>query len=355
VKSILIIKTSALGDVIQTFPVLEYLRRRYPEARIDWVVEKAAADLLSGHPFLTQAHVIDTKMWRKKWWRRQALAPFLSCVRALRGVEYDLLIDLQGNTKSALFTLLSKSKLKIGFGFHSAAEKPNLLVTHRRYEVSPQEAITERYLSLVKAHFHDEEAFHPRGIALKLTTGEEQRLQKILEEVCVQKGPFWMVAFGSKWKNKQLSEETLQEVLSILSQRHNPYFFFPFGNREEELLAQRLHAQFPERSDLLGDLTLPLWQNLMTHSDLLLAMDSAALHLCATTQTPSFSFFGPSSAQIYKPVGPQHGFFQGSCPYGYTFERRCAQLRSCTTGACLKEVSASALIASFEKWLVSIK
>ena len=64
-KSILIVKTSALGDVVHTLPVLHYLRARFPKARIDWVVEKGSVDFLSAQPFLDRAIGVDTKAWRR--------------------------------------------------------------------------------------------------------------------------------------------------------------------------------------------------------------------------------------------------------------------------------------------------
>ena len=97
-----------------------------------------------------------------------------------------------------------------------------------------------------------------------------------------------------------------------------------------------LHAQFPEKSTLLPKMTLPVWQRLMCEMDLICTVDSSALHLAATTNTPTYSFFGPSSSSIYKPVGDSHNSIQGPCPYGKTFAKRCPALRSCKTGACLK-------------------
>src|SRR3989338_583040 len=99
---ILLVRTSAIGDVIQTFPVLEYLHRTYPQAKIDWVVEQPIAPLLEqlrikGFSPLHRVLVIDTKRWRKNIFLREIKA-FYSLLRA---VHYDLVFDCQGNTKSA--------------------------------------------------------------------------------------------------------------------------------------------------------------------------------------------------------------------------------------------------------------
>lgn len=79
--SILLVKTSSTGDVIQTLPALQYLRARFPEATIDWVVEEPNSSLLSASFLLSNIIPIDTKAWRSSlgaW--KTFLAPLKTCV-----------------------------------------------------------------------------------------------------------------------------------------------------------------------------------------------------------------------------------------------------------------------------------
>jgi heptosyltransferase-1 len=62
---ILLIKTSSLGDIIHAFPTLSFLRQKFPDAKIDWVVEKPFAELVKAHPFVNDVLTVDTKGWRK--------------------------------------------------------------------------------------------------------------------------------------------------------------------------------------------------------------------------------------------------------------------------------------------------
>jgi heptosyltransferase I len=349
-KNILIVKTSAIGDVIQTLPAVSYIHALFPGANIDWVIEKSCQQLLQAHPFLTRILVVDTKTWRKSPFRVNTIHALKTFRRTLREVEYDLLFDFQGNSKSALFTFLAKARQKIGFDWSSVPEKLNLLATHKHYAIDPKRTVRERYLDLVKMHLQKDLHIPFSELKLKLHREEEVRLQEILDHPHLRRKPLWMVAFGSKWKNKQLSDDTLLEFLKKLDERYSPSLLFPYGNDEEAQTAKKLEGNFPQNSLMIGDLTLPLWQALMRCVDLLLAMDSAALHLCATTQTPTFGFFGPSSAARYNPAGEQHGFFQGVCPYGITFEKRCPRLRTCDTGACIHSPTPTHFFTSFETW-----
>jgi len=342
VKHILIVKTSAIGDVIQTFPVVEYLKARDPEVKIDWVVERASARLVQSHPLVDRVLIADTKRWRRHPWLKKQRLLWGAFGRHLGRTSYDLLLDFQGNSKSALITHLAKAKEKVGFSWSSAAEKPNVLATTKRFHVSSKLEIRERYLTLAALAFNDSLDFKPSGIALNITEAEAERLERL-----DQKHPLrFMVAFGSNWPNKQLQQETLERFLELISERWEPHFLFMFGNSEEEKMAESLAVQF--KGEAVGNLSLPLWQRLMGVMDLVIGVDSAGLHLAATTSVPTFSIFGPSSPRVFKPKGEQHAAYFGACPYGRTFEVRCPILRNCSTGACMRRVDPALVFQAFD-------
>ncbi|MES2344775.1 MAG: glycosyltransferase family 9 protein [Chlamydiota bacterium] len=333
---ILIVKTSAIGDIVQTFPVIEYLRLRYPKATIHWVVEKRCAALVSAHPLIDAVIPIDTKEWRKALWNIEQQKETRRVLKQLRSMEYDLLFDLQGNSKSGLITAFARAKEKVGFGYHSVAEKMNLFATTKKYEVPEDINVRLRYLKIVQDHLQDKEFFTPTSIALTLLPEEEEQVRDLTKDL---RSLTYMVCFGSKWRNKQLPEETLRLYLERIAKQQNLYFLFIYAGREEERIAKNLHAAFPDKSRAIGDLSFPVWQALMRHVQLVIAMDSAALHVCGTTNTPSFSIFGPSKSSVYKPIGDQHLSLQGICPYGRTFAHRCPVLRTCSTGACVRALT----------------
>ncbi len=325
---ILIVKTSSIGDIIQSFPVIEYLKKRH--AVIDWVVEKEYEGLIRSHPDIRRAITLQSRSWRKfRSWRD--IQPF---VKALREEYYDVLFDLQGNTKSACITFLARANDKVGFGWESLAEFPNFFATKTRISVDQHLQIQKRYLQLVQKFYDDPADFIPQGVSLHL------------EEIAVPPNCV-MVACGSKWSNKTLSELTLENLVRKIAEQDHPHFYFIWGNPEEKERAERLQEKFGGIS--LGNLSFPVWQALMRKMKLVVAVDSAALALCGTTQTPSLSFFGPSRASIYKPLGEHHIAWQGPCPYGQAFETRCPRLRTCRTGSCLKKADAEELFSFLQK------
>ena len=201
---ILIVKTSSIGDVIQTFPVLEYLKQRYPDAAIDWVIEKEYLSLVQSHPLVRRAIPFSSRTWRKTLLPISTWKEMREFTQMLRQENYDLLFDLQGNTKSGLITGLAKSKEKVGLGRKSVSEFPNLFATRRHIDIDGSLQVQQRYLQMVQKFFADETPFIPTGAVLRMQPEEEKELASLL----VSEGPKIMVACGSHWPNKKLAEKT---------------------------------------------------------------------------------------------------------------------------------------------------
>ena len=325
----LIVKTSSLGDIAQAFDVLVDLRRRFPSASIDWAVESKFYPLAAAHPLIRRAIPFD----RKHLW---------PSIQDLRREKYDLIFDLQGNCKSGLITLLARGSVKVGYGLKSVREWPNILATHIRFNISKQQNIRSFYLDLIGRYFKTTMPTESQGIRFHIGPNEQQKIAQILAQVPSKRKI--MVCPGSKWANKQLKTETLIAFL----QKIDASFLLMWGNLSEKALCEEI-ASHVKTALVVDLLPLPTWQNLMNEVDLVIAVDSSALHLCGTTQTPSFSIFGPTSPNVFKPMGEQHASFQGACPYGRTFDKQCPVLRSCPTGACIKEVTAEALLIALKK------
>ena len=119
-KNILIIKMSSLGDVIHALPSLYVLRRTYPEARITWAVHPAFAALLPGKPWIDEIFFIDRKKIKN-------LSYLMEVRKALHARHFDLVIDLQMIAKSALISLISGGRKKIGYW---DAREGSFLVNH---------------------------------------------------------------------------------------------------------------------------------------------------------------------------------------------------------------------------------
>ena len=140
-NKILIVRLSAIGDVINTIPALVVLRQNFPKSFIGWVVEDKANDLLTGIPLLDQVFV---------WHRRgnKKITKALGLIQELRQHKLDIAIDFQGNLKSGLITSLSGAQTRVGM---KPAKEGNALFTN--YKVAlPDKKINrvERNLYILK-------------------------------------------------------------------------------------------------------------------------------------------------------------------------------------------------------------
>ncbi len=149
---ILIVRTSALGDVVHALPVLTALRRQLPEARIGWVVEAGMASVLAGHPDLDELFIVRLRQWRRLSGAdsRQSLGELATFVRALRRFRADVALDLMGNHKAGVLARLSGAKRRIGFARQERREPSSALWINRPAAPRGVHAV-DRMLSLLDA------------------------------------------------------------------------------------------------------------------------------------------------------------------------------------------------------------
>lgn len=131
---ILIVRLSALGDVINTLPVLAVLRQHLPRSFIAWVVEDKHASLLEDHPFLDRLFVLERKYWANALRSGKIISiptVVLNFIRSLRKLKFDIALDLQGNLRSGLITRLSGAPVRIGFARELVKEFSHLFTNHQ--------------------------------------------------------------------------------------------------------------------------------------------------------------------------------------------------------------------------------
>lgn len=345
--NILVVKTSSLGDIVQAFPVLEYLHAQNKNHHIDWVVEAPFASLVKSHPHINDVIEIDTQKWRKAFFNPKIFSQILSTIKQIRKKKYDLVIDLQGNIKSSFPTFFSKSKIKIGFDSLFVAEWPNLLFTNRKERIPEKKNIREDYLNLVKKYFNDDAPFLFRNSPLKLDCEEQKKLNSFFIDKNIDPKECIMVCPGTQWNNKQLSLSQLSKFLELVFiEESEPFFIFVWGTSKEKEMCKQLN-HLHRKSFVLEKVSIPMLQNFMFKVRKIIAMDSFPLHLAGTTETAIFGIFGPSSPEKYAPNNKASHFYFGKCPYNYTFEKRCKLLRVCKTGACLKEAAPDEIYKSY--------
>jgi len=147
IKNILIIKPSALGDIVHSLPFLAVLKKRFPNAGIDWVVAHGLHKFLEGHPMIDKLWVIKKDQW-KRWGNiNQTIKDINALRKGLKASKYDVSIDLSGLLRAGMITYFSGAKIKLGF--RESDEGSPFFYTHKIYGSMNIHAI-DRYLEIAK-------------------------------------------------------------------------------------------------------------------------------------------------------------------------------------------------------------
>jgi heptosyltransferase-1 len=310
----LVIKTSSFGDILQTLPEVLKLKTKEPSCTITWVVEKKCASLLEPIAQIDHLLVVDFKAWRRQpfYYFKQIRLFF----KKLRQVHYDLALDFQANTKSALLLALCKADQKRCFAKNQVSECLHKLLKITRIGVD-QDHYSTFYGDLIADIVGDIEGQVP--------TLKQERLVELPKAQRVI-----MLGLSSMWPSKELSADQIGALIKTLNDRYCPYFLIPALDHEQASYARYLVGY---EGRIVSEKHLLDYVPYLRKTDLFVGVDSAFLHLARVFKVPSKGYFGPSSAQFYG----QQGDRQGLCPYGQTFIKRCSLLRKCP-GPCLKTI-----------------
>jgi len=142
-----------MGDVVHTLPAISDIARHYPDATIDWLVEAAFASLPAMHPLVRNVIPISWRRWRKKLFSRESRAAISAARAALRAERYDLVLDLQGLLKSALWATQARGP-RAGYDRSSARESLAAMFYSKRARVDKSLHAIERSRQLAAAHLN---------------------------------------------------------------------------------------------------------------------------------------------------------------------------------------------------------
>ncbi|HVU64993.1 MAG TPA: glycosyltransferase family 9 protein [Phycisphaerales bacterium] len=294
---ILIIRPSALGDVCRTVPVLASLKRAYPSAEIDWLVQDSFAPAIAAHPDLTQ--VVSFPRGKLREWYRPSVAPALKrFLDSLGERRYDLVLDCQGLFRSGLFAMATKAPRRIGFD--NAAELGWLGLTERIHAPRSMHAV-DRMLML--AHAAGAEPVYD----MRLYTAPEDRAwidaRPELASGCA------VIAPTTRWAGKQWPMERFASLARRLlaGELGRPISRIAVvGSPSErdqcaELLL--LAGSEPRIVDLVGRTTVGQLLALIERCPLLIGCDSAAVHMAVGFDRPFVALYGPTRVERVGPYG----------------------------------------------------
>ncbi|MEM6855851.1 MAG: glycosyltransferase family 9 protein [Planctomycetota bacterium] len=279
-----------MGDVARTVPCLASLRRAYPEAQIDWLVDSAFVDAVRAHPALSGVVPFDRKTKASVW-------PLL---RRLRQEKYDLVFDLQGLARSGLFAWATRAPVRVG---DANARELGWLGVNHRHDVDPTRHAIERMTALLSAQ--GIEVVH--DLSLHVPAEDRTWRETFGAEHGLTAGRYACVAPTAQWGCKCWPMSRYAEVTQRLLERDDIDRVVILAAPHEQAKVQAGFTDFtPAQHERVMAPTTTVGQlmALLQDARLVVGNDSAPLHLAVGLDTPTVSLFGPTDPALVGPPPP---------------------------------------------------
>jgi lipopolysaccharide heptosyltransferase I len=363
---VLLIKPSALGDVVHTLPVLIKLRARYPSARIDWLITPDNAEIVRHHPALSAVVLFDRRAYSRSGTSWAATASLLKSVRDIWKSRYDLVIDLHGQFRSALLTLATGAQVRIGFdrplsiarraefdhasegtlrGWAGAREGAWVAYSHRIPIPTLDIHAVDRYLWLSPILGLDD---RPPDLHVYLAPDTDVRVDALLGRCDAEALPIAVVAPGTTWETKHWHVRRFAEVACQLQRRGLKVVLV--GSARDAPRCLSISEMCPSVLNVCGKTGPGELAGIIRRAALCVSNDSGAMHLAVALGTPVVSVFGPTSPVRVGPYGRLDSVVRTPLPCAPCHLRK---LRHCPhQHACMEQVSAEMVLARVEAMLV---
>jgi heptosyltransferase I len=367
-QRILLIKLSAVGDVVHTLPLLNKLRRRFPQARIDWLVTPDIAELLTQNPAISNVIEFERQEWTAPW----RLAPYTGAARLiaqLRAVRYDLVLDLQGQLRSGVFAFASGAPVRIGF------DKPRAAVWNASPRKIPDEARRHawqgaregsflaytHHVELPTLDIHPVERYLRFGALIGLDADSADfafpippeatnRIDALLDYYEVAGAKLMVMAPGTNWETKQWRTDGFGEVARHFLQKK--FAVALIGSARDHEVCSEVAKLAPGAINLAGETTLTELAALIRRGAICVSNDSGPMHLAVALGRPVVAVFGPTDPVWAGPYRQDNSVLRADLPCSPCYLRL---LSRCTHNHdCMKNVAAATVIERAEKIIAAL-
>ena len=306
-RRILFVRLSAVGDVINTLPALDALRKSFPDAYIGYAVEDRAYSAIEGHPCVDFVHLYPRKRWVEMFkkpgqWKTlfREIVTFFADIRKQR---YEIALNYQSNLKGALFALLSKAPLRAGFAKQNSKESSHVF---NHINVSPEggELINrvEKFIALsvgIGANGDNAEYRLPPNDEYAKRVSQWRSQEGLERYVAIHPGTS---DFGAQ---KRWMPERFSQLAERLNKELDLKPVITWGPGEEDLAKEI--ARNSDGAAIVSMQTSHLMElaEIIRGATLYVGCDSGPLHLSSATNTPSVALFGPKDPRTYAPWNPR--------------------------------------------------
>ena len=307
-KRILIIRLSAIGDVVMASGLLPALRSRWPDAHIAWLVEPAAAGLLESNPLVDEVIRLPRPQWRELRAKRRYLTmlrEMRAFGRLLRRERFDLALDAQGLLKSGIWAWFSRAPERIGIASREGSQR---LMTRVLQPARNDRRMSSEYRFLAEALETAPESFR---LSLEVGADDHAQAQAALADAGIN-GPYAVLCPFTTRPQKHWFEERWVEVIDRIENELGLHPIILGGPGDREAAARIAAATRAPVTDFAGRLSLAASAALVTGASLLIGVDTGLSHMGTARRLPTVVLFGstrpyletdnPRTEILYEPL-----------------------------------------------------
>ncbi len=322
---ILIVKLSALGDVVQTLPSLSLLKKYFPHSQIDWVVDRRNAEILKGHPYINRLLIFSNENFF-------SVKGFKSFLKSLREEVYDAVIDYQGLLKSGIIVGFSKARYKIGFSNHREGSPIFYNVKLPPYDKDLH--AVKRYLQLTR-----------KTIELLSKTKILENCEDIPKPVfpsdvenktfAFLKRPYIIFIPSARWETKWWLYSYWERLIELCKDMAEDFDIFITGGPREEKLkvwAGKMEGKYTYVYSLVGKLSLKELASLIKGATAVVSVDTGPMHIASAFEKPTVALFGPTSPERTGPWAGNFKVLKSPLSCSPCFKKKCKDFR------CMSEI-----------------
>lgn len=281
-ERILIIRLSAIGDVVFASPLIRAVRARYPDAEISWLVEPAAAPLVSAHPELHEVIVWDKALW-KTLWRERKFGALWSAIRsfraALRARRFDRVFEVQGLFKSAFMAWLTGAGERVGF---KGKEKQAWLLTQALDKRSDNRVIGSEYRG-----FAEDTGLPVADFAMEVALTDDDRA---LAQAEFELGEYAVICPFTTRPQKHWQDHHWFRLAELIEQRFGLRVLMLGGPGDKNHAHQLADGSTIESR--VGSLKLRQSAAVISRASLLVGVDTGLTHMGIAFGVPTVALFG---------------------------------------------------------------
>lgn len=300
-KNILIIKPSALGDIALALPALASLRASFPDAKITWLIRPEFAPLLENTKNLDDILIFDRKLLGKWWYKPTPFVALVDFFRKLRKGRFDLVVDLQGLFRTALFGWITGAPRR--FGMSNAREFATMFYTHKVDGHDASIHVIDYYHEVIAAtgasRIVDD---YDLGISPEST----EDAIRLLDQNNVNSGGYVVFVTGSAHASKCWPIEKFAALADRISSTFDVSILAIGTKPEKQTIRKLVECTKSPVIDLGGQTDIPVLAALLKGAKLVVSNDTGPGHIAVAANTPVIIIFGHTNPARIRPYKKAH-------------------------------------------------